>query len=447
MQFVIIGGDAAGMSAASRARRNLKDLKIIVLEKTFDVSYSACGMPYNIADPDRGIDDLVVREAHIFREKQGIDLRTGYCVEKIEPKEKVVIGHDPNGKEFIIPYDKLLIATGATAIVPNIPGFNSDRILKLKNLADGRKIKRYMKENDVRQAVIVGMGYIALEMCEALQKRGIQVSMIKPRSVFLPGFNAELSKIVKDEVSRHDVNIHLGQNIERIESIGDAAFRIICEKAIFDCQMVLVAAGIMPNSALAADAGLDLGPKESIAVGKDLLTSDANIFSAGDCSDAYHIVTGEKTWNPLALWANRAGYAVADNLAGKGIRLDGVAGTAVFKVFDLQVARTGLNKQEALDNGFDPVEVVIKSRTKAHAHPGSDAIYVHMIGDRKTGRILGTQMVGYDGAAHRINSVAVALHQKMTVQSYSQCDMAYSPPFGPVWDPTLTAANQLLKKL
>ena len=445
MHFVIIGGDAAGMSAASRAKRNTKNLEVIVLEKTFDVSYSACGMPYNIADTQRDLDDLVVRQAQVFREKQGIDLRTGHCVEIIDRHAKRVSGHDHQGKEFIVPYDKLLIATGASPVVPDLAGFDKAGVMSLKSLEDGRRIKDYLKSKKVKKVVIMGMGYIALEMCEALRARDIDVCMVKPRPVFLPWMHSELSKVVQDEIIRHGVELYLGHDIKRIEE--DAALKVVCKDQDVDCQMVLVAIGIAPNSLLAADSGLELGPEKSIAVEKDMHTSDRDIFSAGDCADAYHVVTGKKTWIPLALRANRAGWAVADNLFETKTQLEGVAGTAVFKVFDLQVARTGLGADEAQEAGFDPVEVAIKSRSRAHAHPGSKTIYAQMIGDKKTGRILGAQLVGPEGVAHRINAVAVALHQNMTVNVFAQCDLSYAPPFGPVWDPTLTVANQLLKAL
>jgi len=214
-----------------------------------------------------------------------------------------------------------------------------------------------------------------------------------------------------------------------------------------EADMVLVAMGIKPNSELAAQAGIDLGIKNAIAVDRKLKTSDENIYAAGDCADAYHVVTGQKTWIPLALRANRAGWAVADNVCGKEVELSGITGTAVFKVFDLEVARTGLTLEEAIKSGFDPAKVIIKTRSRAHAHPGASVIWVQMIGDKKTGRLLGAHMVGKEGAAHRINTPAVALHSRMTVEEFYQTDLAYAPPFGPVWDPTLTAANQLLKKM
>jgi NADPH-dependent 2,4-dienoyl-CoA reductase/sulfur reductase-like enzyme len=182
-------------------------------------------------------------------------------------------------------------------------------------------------------------------------------------------------------------------------------------------------------------------------VDRRLKTSDENIYAAGDCADAYHVVTGKKTWIPLALRANRAGWAAADNICGKAVELPGVAGTAVFKVFDLEVARTGLTMDAAEKSGFEPEKVVIKTRSRAHAHPGASVIHVQMVGDKKTGRLLGVQMVGKEGVAHRINAPAVALHNQMTVAAYGQADLAYAPPFGPTWDPTLTAANQLLKRI
>jgi NADPH-dependent 2,4-dienoyl-CoA reductase/sulfur reductase-like enzyme len=446
MKFVIIGGDAAGMSAASRARRNLPDLEVTVLEQTHDVSYSACGMPYNIADPDREMDDLVVRHAHVFREKQKIDLRTGHRVESIDRTAKTVTGRDLKGREFEISYDKLLIATGASSIIPDLPGFDLPGVMALKSLEDGKKIKDFIRSQDVKKVVIIGMGYIALEMCEALREREIEVHMVKPRPIFLPWMNPELASVVKEEVEGHGVGIHLGHKIERIEKSGNF-LKVICPDSILEGQAVLVAIGVRPNSEIAAGAGLELGPSGSIAVDRTLKTTDENIYSAGDCADAYHVVTGQKTWVPLALRANRAGWAVADNVTGTRTELEGIAGSAVFKVFDLQVARTGLSMGEAEKTGFDPVEVAVQTRSRAHAHPGSTTIHAQIVGDRKSGRLLGMQIVGREGAVHRIKAPSVALHCKMTVEAFSQCDLAYAPPFSPTWDPMLTAANQLVKKL
>ncbi|MGA7145730.1 MAG: FAD-dependent oxidoreductase [Desulfobacterales bacterium] len=446
MKFVIIGGDAAGMSAASRAKRNNPDLDVTVLEKTMDVSYSACGMPYNIADPEREIEDLVVRQAHVFREKQDINLLTGHCVESIDPVGRTVSGTSLQGKAFDVSYDKLLIATGGAPIIPDLEGFDLPGVLALKSLDDGRKLKAYIKSIHVKKVVIIGMGYIALEMCEALRALSIDIEMVKPRPVFLPWMDKELAEVVRKEIETHQVKLYLGHTIEKIEAENER-LKVICSDLMLEADMVLAAIGIKPNSELAEQAGLDLGVKNAIAVNKKLQTSNENIYAAGDCTDAYHVVTGEKTWIPLALRANRAGWAAADNICGKHVALAGVAGTAVFKVFDLEVARTGLTMDEAYSHGFTPAEVVIKTRSRAHAHPGASLIHVQMVGDTTSGRLLGTQMVGKEGVAHRINAPAVALHNRMTVEDYCQTDLSYAPPFGPTWDPTLTAANQLLKKM
>jgi NADPH-dependent 2,4-dienoyl-CoA reductase/sulfur reductase-like enzyme len=445
-KLLIIGGDAAGMSAASRAKRNIPDLDVTVLEKTRDVSYSACGMPYNIAEPERKIEDLVVRQAHVFREKQGINLLTGHCVESVDPAGMTVSGTSLEGNVFEFSYDKLLIATGASPIIPDLAGFDLPGVKALKSLDDGRKLKAYIQSNHVKKVVIIGMGYIALEMCEALRALTINVDMVKPRQVFIPWMDKELAEVVRKELETHQVKLFPGHTIEKIDA-DNGRLRVVCSDLVLEADMVLVATGIKPNSKIAAAAGIELGMKDAITVDRSLKTSEQNIYAAGDCADAYHVVTGEKIWIPLALRANRAGWAAADNVCGKTVELTGIAGTAVFKVFDLEVARTGLTMDEAAAYGFAPAEVVIKTRSRAHAHPGASFIYVQMVGDTKTGCLLGAQMVGKEGVAHRINAPAVALHNRMTVEDYCQTDLSYAPPFGPTWDPTLTAANQLLKKM
>jgi NADPH-dependent 2,4-dienoyl-CoA reductase/sulfur reductase-like enzyme len=446
MPFLVIGGDAAGMSAASRAKRHRPDLDVIVLEKTADVSYSACGMPYNIADPSRPIDDLVVRRAEVFRDKQGIDLRTGIEATAIDPEGQTVCARDKEGREHTFGYDKLLVATGAVPITPPIPGIDRPGVMVLKSLAHGRAMKDFIDRHAVRKAVIIGMGYIALEMCEALRVRGIAVDMIKPRASFLPWMEEGLADQVRAEVEARGVGVHPGHRIGEIVQQGDR-LAVVAPDLTLEGDLVIVAAGIAPASELAAAAGLQTSVAGAIAVDARQRTSNRDIYAAGDCADAFHVVTGQRTWIPLALRANRAGWAVADNVCGIDRRLAGVVGSAVFKVFDLQVARTGINADEARAAGLEPETVVIKSRSRAHAHPGASDIWVAMVGDRGSGRLLGVQMVGRDGVAHRLHAPAVALHAHMTVEQFSLTDLGYAPPFGPTWDPMLTAANQLLKRL
>lgn len=446
MRFVVIGGDAAGMSAASKARRNQPELNITVLEQTGDVSYSACGMPYNIAVAEREMDDLVVRKAEVFKSKQGIDLLLGRRAVSMDVMAKKVVHVGKDGDAEEIYYDKLLVATGARPIEPDVPGINLPGVLGLKSLEDGRNIKQYIARNNVRKALIIGMGYIGLEMAEALHERGIAVEMIKPSRRFIPYLPQEMADVVSNELLQHEVGLHFGVEIKAIEKFG-AGLSIRTNVGDFTSDMILVSVGVTPNSEIASQAGISLGPKYSIAVDRGLRTSNPDVFAAGDCADAFHVVTGKRVWIPLALRANRAGWAVADNLTGDNVELPGIVGTAVFKVMDMQVARTGLSLEDASREGFDAVEEVIKSRSRAHAHQGNQTIHVQLVADKKTGKLLGASMVGREGCAHRINSVAVALHAGMRVDEFFQTDMAYAPPFSPVWDPLLTAANQLLKKL
>lgn len=444
MKFLIIGGDAAGMSAASRAKRNQPALEVTVFEQSQDVSYSACGMPYNIADPDRKINDLVVRSAQTFKEKQNIDVKLGHRVTSIYPKTKTIAGENLAGDDFCFAYDKLLIATGASPIIPDLPGFELPEVKSLKSLEDGRNIKEKIQK--ARKVIIMGMGYVGLEMAEALRARKIEVDMIKNRPRLLPWLSPASAEVVEKELLAHGVGLYPGHEVKSIEK-KKSGLVVVCEDLMLEGDMVLVAIGLRPNSQLAENAGLALGPSRSIAVDRMMKTSDHNIYAAGDCADAFHVVSKQRVWTPLALRANRSGWAVADNIAGLNTGLQGIAGTAVFKVFDLEVARTGLTANEARDAGFHPDEITITAPSRAHAHPGSSQIHVTMTGDRLSGRLLGVQLVGREGVAHRIDAPAVALHNRMTVEAFYQTDLAYAPPFGPVWDPMLTAANQLLKKL
>ena len=387
-----------------------------------------------------------MRHARVFRDKQNINVLTGHRVDKIDPGQQTVSGISEDGEFFEFPYDKLLIATGGTAIKPEIAGIDLPEVTVLKILEDGRRIKSLLSGNSIKKAVVIGMGYIALEMCESLVGLNISVDMVKPNPVFLPWLEPKMAEVVKAELEARGVGVYAGHSVERIEKTA-GGLQVRCGDLTLSADMVLVGIGIRPSSRIAENAGLELSTNNSIAVDRQLRTSNENIYAAGDCADAYHVVTGQKTWIPLALRANRAGWAAADNVIGKNASLDGVAGTSVFRVFDYEVARTGLSLAEAQKAGFDAVENTIQSASRAHSYGTGHPIWVNLIGDRKSGRLLGAQMVGKEGAAHRINGPAVALHNRMTVAGYSQTDLAYAPPFGPTWDPTLTAANQLLKKL
>jgi CoA-dependent NAD(P)H sulfur oxidoreductase len=389
---------------------------------------------------------LVVRTVDQFR-KSGVDVQTGHRVDKIDASGHQVTGSGPHGEAFQLNYDRLLIATGASPVRLNQPGFDLPGVFVVKNLEDARAIKTYLQDAAVKRTLILGMGYIAMEMTESLCARGIEVTMAALEEQVLPWLDRELSDSVRRELQAHRVGLYTGFTADRIEPTGGGLKMIGRGGQEIETDMVIVAIGIRPNSELAAEAGLALGPSRSIAVDRCMRTSDPLIYAAGDCADAYHVVTGKKTWIPLALRANRSGWAVADHLRGKPVALQGVAGTGVFRVFDMEVARTGLTAAEADKAGFDPVTATIKADSRAHAYPGATPLWVHLVGDKHSGRLLGAQMVGREGAALRINAPAMALHAHMTVEQFSQSDLAYAPPFGPAWDPSLTAANQLLKRL
>ncbi len=446
MTFVIIGGDAAGMSAASKSKRNDPTIEVIVLEKTTDVSYLISGLSYNIADPHRKVDDLVVRPIQEFKDKLGIDVRLDHKVERIDRINKKVKGRSAAGREFELAYDKLLIASGARARRLSVPGIDPPRVVTLRSLEDGRRLKQLISSRIPKRSVIVGAGYIGLEMADAFYRRDVSVEIFDIESRLLPWMPSEMARIVQMEMESKGVKFHLESRLLKVEKKENklcATFTTGTARA----DILLIAIGILPNSEIAAQAGLVLGARDAISVDTTMCASDPDIFAAGDCADMVHVVTGQKVLIPLGLIANRGGWAVGDNVTGKYTAVPGIVGTAVFEVFNMEVARTGLSFSEAQEAGFDAVETHIHSHSRALAYPGIQDIYVHLVADRSSDRLLGANVVGREGAAHRINSVATALHAKMGVREFYQCDMAYAPPFGPVWDPLLIAANQLIKKM
>jgi len=350
-----------------------------------------------------------------------------------------------DGRQEEIKADFSLICTGSKprdfphVTVDQKRILNSDGILNLKEFP--------------KRLVIIGAGIVGCEYATIFSNFDqTKVFLVDHQERIIPFEDEDVSRFVSTNLKKNNVDIFHSAILRSINTRPDHLEVILDfddgHSEVVEADAALISIGRTPNLAgLNLDRiGLTTDDIGFLTCDENCLVKD-NIYAAGDCTDAYHVVTGEKTWIPLALRANRAGWAVADNICGKDAKLSGVAGTAVFKVFDLEVARTGLAVDEAKKFGFEPVKVTIKTRSRAHAHPGASVIHVQMVGDKKTGRLLGAQMVGKEGVAHRINAVAVALHNQMTVKDYSQTDLAYAPPFGPTWDPTLTAANQLLKKI
>jgi NADPH-dependent 2,4-dienoyl-CoA reductase/sulfur reductase-like enzyme len=447
MRLLIIGGDAAGMSAASQAKRMAPETEVVVLEQTRDVSYGACGLPYKLPD-GQDVEALQIITADRFRDERGIDLRLEHRVERLLPDDHRVNGTGPDGA-FELGYDKLVIATGARVTRPPIPGLEElwgDGAYPLKTLEDGRTLKKALA-GAPSSAVVIGGGYIGLEATEGLHQRGLGVTVVEALPQILPFLPDGLRQRVYAEAESHGVSIQRETRVERVERDASGTIHLQTSDGELEADLVLVATGVRPNAELAAEAGIKQGASGSIAVDEHLATSAPDVLSAGDCADATHGITGESVWIPLALRANRAGKLAGANALGKRQKVPPVMGTAVFKFFELQVARTGLSQEEADAAGFESAAAGIQSATRAHYYPGGGKLSVWLLGDKQSRLLLGGAMVGPEGAAHRIDTVVAALHAGLTAEQLYEMDLAYAPPFGPSWSPLLTCASQLLKKL
>ncbi|MFW6049017.1 MAG: FAD-dependent oxidoreductase [Candidatus Bipolaricaulota bacterium] len=445
-RFVIIGGDAAGMSAASKARRSDPSLEIIVLEKGEWVSYGACGLPYYVKGEVEQIEDLVAITPEEFVEKRNIDLRLNHEVTEIRPERKSIVVAE-GGEEQEMRFDKLLIAVGASPIVPDIPGSDMEEVFTLHGLDDGTDIRSFVEEKPPDRAAIVGGGYIGIEMAEALHDRGLEVDVIEGLSRLLAPFNPDVSDVVQSHLSER-VEVHLNDFVEGIGRAGSEELRISFGGQEILSDMVVMAAGVQPNVQLAEEAGVKLGPTGAISTDEYGRTNFPDVFAAGDCAEATNTLTGGPDYVPLALTANRDGRAIGSTVGGDPVLLAEIAGTAVLKAFDLEVARTGLAVEDrARREGFDPISVTIKAPSRAGYYPGPKRIDVSLVADETSGLLLGGSMVGKEGVSKRIDTLAAALSASMTVSDLENLDLSYAPPFGPTWDPLLTAAKVLAGRL
>ena len=451
-RFIVIGGDAAGMSAASKARRENPELEIIALEKGDWASYAACGLPYYLKGNVDNIEDLIAIPPEVFREKRDIDLRLNHEVTKIIPEKKKIVVKSPyNETEFN--YDKLLISTGARVARPRIEGIDSQGVFFLRGMSDGIKIREYLEKRVPKTVLIVGGGYIGLEMAEAFHARGMSVSIVELLPHLLSTFSPEIVEIVERDVKDY-VRLYLGRRVNSIREIDKDKLSVSISdgenknKEDIETAMVLMATGIIPETSLARDTGIKLGKSGAIITDEYGETNISAIYAAGDCTEVKSVVTGQNIYLPLALTANRNGRAVGTTIAGKKTSLSPIAGTAVVKVFQLEVATTGLTDLDtAKEYGFNPVKVTIDSYSRAGYCPGAKPIKISLIADRDSKRILGSSMVGEEGVAKRIDIIATALYSKLTVQELENLDLAYAPPFSPVWDPVLIAARVLNGRL
>ncbi|PLX78523.1 MAG: flavoprotein oxidoreductase [Desulfuromonas sp.] len=446
-RVVIVGGDAAGMSAASKIRREQPEREILVLERTDFTSYSACGMPYFIGGLVENVDHLVARSPETFRDKYNIDVRTGHEVIAIDPERQQVAIRTREDEEVSEPYDQLLIATGACPFCPDVPGSHSRGIFGLSTLSSGIRVHQFLAEEKPRTAVVVGGGYIGLEMAEALIRKGLNVSLVQHGPEVMGTLDPDMGALVSQALREAEVTLYLSETMTGFETRDGRVTAVVTDRRTLPADVVILGMGVRPNSELAAAAGLDLGVKNGILVDDRMRTSASNIWAAGDCVATVHRLSGEPTYIALGTVANKQGLVAGTNLAGGEARFPGVVGTAVSKICRVEVARAGLQEKELKKLDFEYATATITAKTRAGYFPGSGKVTVKMLGEKGSGRLLGAQIVGLEGSAKRIDTVATALTAGMTVEDVIDLDLSYAPPFSPVWDPVQTAARQLVKQL
>jgi NADPH-dependent 2,4-dienoyl-CoA reductase/sulfur reductase-like enzyme len=432
MRLVVIGGVAAGMSAAARARRVDRSLEILVLERGQHVSWAACGLPFYVSGRVASLDDLILHTPDYFRRERNIDVRTGAEVVAIQPaRRQVVLRHGER-----ISYDKLVIACGARP-VRDLPGADLPHVFTLHTLEDGRRLREFIEQRRPQRAVVVGAGYIGLEVADALAERGLCVTVLEASPYILGRQDRELTEIVTRHLGARGIQFRLGTRVSAIQAEGVEGT---------PADLIVVATGVRPNVELAAEAGIELGRHGAIRVNERMETNLAGVYAAGDCAETVHVVTGAPVYIPLGTTANKMGRVAGANAAGRRERFPGVAGTLIVALRDLAVAMTGLSSTEARQAGFSPVSVRIEAPDRSR-YMGSDPTWVELVADRNTTRLLGGSVIGKRGVAGRINVLAAAITAGMTTEQFAQLDLAYTPPVAPVWDPLLVAANQLRRAL
>lgn len=440
-RLVVVGGVAAGMSAASKARRTDPDMEIVVYEKNGYVSYGACGLPYFIQGLISHPTDLIARTPEQFA-KQKIQVLVHNEVTQIDPVGRRVTVRDlATGETFDTPYDHLMVSTGGYAVRPPIAGLDllPDNLFVVRSVEDGIAIRHFIEAQQPRTAVIVGAGYIGLEMCEALVAgHGLEVTILTLLEPLLPTIDKDMVEHVSAELDQHSVALHV-QSVRAIECQNGRAVAAHTDDATFPADLFILAAGVRPNTGLAQATGIALGPTGAIKVDDHQRTNVENIYSGGDVAEALDLVTGKSTYVPLGTTANKQGRVAGENIAGGNAAFAGIVGTAVVKVFDLDVARTGLTEAQAQDQGYDVRTTVIKCGSVAHYMPGGGPLHVKLVYEAN-GRLLGAQMVG-SAAAKRIDVVAAALYGCWKIDDLRRLDLSYAPPFAPVWDALLIAAN------
>ena len=381
-------------------------------------------------------------------ERDGIDARVLHEVEEIDTAGRKVHVRDlKSGKAVWEPYDQLLIATGALPICPDLPGADAVDICGVNTLESGLKIRKRLDQENMKRGVVVGGGYIGLEMAEALVRAGLKVSLIDRSPQVMGTLDEDMGTLVSQALREVGVKLYLKETLTEFKTTAGKVTGIVTDKRTLPADIVILGLGVRPNTALAAAAGIPLGEKGSIRVNARMETGVAGIWAAGDCAESFHLVSHKPFYIALGTVANRHGRVAGINLGGGYATFPGVMGTAVTKICDVEVARTGLQEKELRELGIEWVSAVIKSRTKAGYYPGAGEITVKILAERGSGRLLGGQIVGKEGSAKRIDTLATALHAGFTVEEMINLDLGYAPPFSPVWDPVVIAAREVAKQL
>ena len=446
MRLVVIGGVAAGTKAASRARRVDPNLEITIYQEEPEISISECGLPYLISGAVEGRDALVARTPEQFAEKD-VEVLTRHRVTELDPENKrLLVENLTTGEKFEDSYDRLVIATGAKAILPPIDGAGLDGVFTLRFLTDTDAITRYVQEHSPKKATVVGGGYIGLEVAENLKELGIGVALVEAEGKVALDYGPEVSEKIEEHLKEKDVGVYTGSKVE--EFTGDGRVRgVRVGETELETELVIVGTGIKPCVDLAEEAGAEIGVSGAIWVDERLRTSLPNVWAAGDCVESVNLVTGKATWVPLGDTANQMGRVVGTN-ATRGydsediLEFPGVLGTGVFKVFDLGVAKTGLSEEAAENAGFAVVSAAISSADKAAYYPGANPTFVKLIADGATGRLLGAEIVG-GNADKYVDICATAIWGRLSYPDLVNLDLAYAPPFGPVLSPIIGAASVL----
>ena len=440
MKLIVIGGVAAGMSAASKLKRLDPQAQVVVYEKGSFLSYGACGLPYYVSGVNDDYKKMIIRTQEDF-EKAGISTFTNHEVIKVDPQNKTIMVRDLISKSmFIDKYDKLMISTGAHPIVPNFKGKDLSGVFVLKTLEDGIKLREAASKSEVRNVVIVGGGYIGIELAEAMVELGKNVKVLEKSERILTSFDKEISEIAEKTLKNHAVELLLDEELEIIKGT-ETVTGIKTSKGEYDADMVILSIGVRPSTDFLKGSGIDLAKNGAVIIDREMRTSVSDIYSAGDCAEVYHMVKEENSYIPLGTTANKCGKIVGNNLSGQHQKFIGALGSAAIKIMDMEMARTGIGESEAKAMKLDYDTVFVKDYNHPPYYPNREALYIKLIYEKRTHRILGAQIAGKQGAVLRVDMFAIAIQAKMTAEDIGMADLCYAPPFSGVWDAVNIAAN------